>query len=244
MILLHDLKGAMQFHNRKTCLCQLWFHCINARCMEVLVLIRHVFLSPIVKMNDQFIEQQINITFCGNYHWRWNTVLSIWSQKQVTNFAMEIAGISMIQESLHVEITNEDNDHHFCRYQGYCSLWIHSTRPVNQAYYVEILKQLSEAVKGLNFGPTIGLSIMTMLQPTRCSLSSNFWSRNLFPWFGSEWLLAVSKNKACVKGTKISGYWRHPKKMWWQHWKLFHNRSSKNVSNSGSTSKVTPLSKL
>jgi hypothetical protein len=31
--------------------------------------------------------------------------------------------------SLHVEITNEDNAHHFLWYQGYCSLWIHSTRP-------------------------------------------------------------------------------------------------------------------
>jgi hypothetical protein len=44
--------------------------------------------------------------------------------------------------------------------------------------------------------------------------------------------------------------------MWWRHWKLFHNRSSKNVSTSGNivelstellkgnTSKVIPLSKL
>jgi hypothetical protein len=29
--------------------------------------------------------------------------------------------------------------------------------------------------------------------------------------FGSKWLLAVSKNKYCLKGTKISGYWRHQK---------------------------------
>jgi hypothetical protein len=28
---------------------------------------------------------------------------------------------------------------------------------------------------------------------------------------------------------KIPRQWIHPK-MWWQHWKLFHNRSSKNVS--------------
>jgi hypothetical protein len=28
-----------------------------------------------------------------------------------------------------------------------------------------------------------------------------------FYWFGSEWLLAVSKNKFCLKETKISGYW-------------------------------------
>jgi hypothetical protein len=42
----------------------------------------------------------------------------------------------------------------------------------------------------------------------------NYWNRipTLFPWFGSEWLLAVSKNKICLKGIKISAYWRHPKK--------------------------------
>jgi hypothetical protein len=40
---------------------------------------------------------------------------------------------------------------------------------VNQAYYMEILKVLCEAVskKGLNFGPMIGFSTTTMLQLTR-----------------------------------------------------------------------------
>jgi len=36
------------------------------------------------------------------------------------------------KERLHVEITNKDNMHHFLRYQGYCSLWLHSTRPNSQ----------------------------------------------------------------------------------------------------------------
>jgi hypothetical protein len=32
----------------------------------------------------------------------------------------------------------------------------------------------------------------------------------LFHWFGSDSLLVVFKNKVCLKGMKISGYWRHP----------------------------------
>jgi len=47
---------------------------------------------------------------------------------------------------------------------------------VNQAYYMEILKQCIE--KGLNSGPVIGVYTMTMLHLTRCSLSSSFWPKD------------------------------------------------------------------
>jgi len=53
--------------------------------------------------------------------------------------------------------------------------WICSTRSAIQAYYVEILNQLSEAVhrNRQNFVPMIGFSTTTMLQ-----LTSSFWPKN------------------------------------------------------------------
>jgi hypothetical protein len=69
---------------------------------------------------------------------------------------METADIPMTQFSFCVEITNEDSAYHLLRYQGYCSLWIHFTRPNNQANYLQILKRLREAVRRMNF--EIGLN--------------------------------------------------------------------------------------
>jgi len=45
---------------------------------------------------------------------------------------MKTPDIPMIQESLHLGIINEDNAHCFLWYQGYCSLWIRSTKPNNE----------------------------------------------------------------------------------------------------------------
>jgi acyl-CoA thioesterase FadM len=50
--------------------------------------------------------------------------------------------------------------------------FIAQVQTVNQANYVEIMKWLVEAVlkKGMNFGPVIGFSTMTMLRLTGHSL--------------------------------------------------------------------------
>jgi hypothetical protein len=129
----------------------------------------------------------------------------------------------MTQDSSHFEITNEDNAHHFIRYQGYCSLWIHSTRPKHLTKFI-IWKYWSDYLKlcvrkGQNFGPTIVFSIMTMVQLTRrCQAVSgpkiNYWSETpiTFPWFGSEWLVAVPKNKSALKGWKFQDTEDIPKK--------------------------------
>jgi hypothetical protein len=47
--------------------------------------------------------------------------------------------------------------------------------------------------------------------------------------FGSELILPVSKNKVCLKGTKISGFEDIQKNLK-KALKLIHDRSSKNVS--------------
>jgi hypothetical protein len=53
----------------------------------------------------------------------------------------------MTQENLQVNITNVDTAHHFLQYQGYFhSEFIPHSQTVNPAYYVEIMKQLHEAV--------------------------------------------------------------------------------------------------
>jgi len=69
MILLLDVKGSMQLDRRKdVCACfnfhQLWCQHINTSYLEVVMLIRRMFLRLVTEMNDQFLERRINIKVC------------------------------------------------------------------------------------------------------------------------------------------------------------------------------------
>jgi hypothetical protein len=118
------------------------------------------------------------------------------------------------KQSSHVGVRNEGSAHHFLRYGGYCLLWIHSTWP--KAYCVEVLKRLCEAM--FTKRPELWSNDWILHYDNALCLAVSGtkidgWNGTpiLFPWFCSEWLSAVSKNKFYLKGTKISGHWGHPK---------------------------------
>jgi hypothetical protein len=82
-----------------------------------------VFVRLVANMSDRFLQQRINNEFCvklGKNESDTCAMLSILSQKQTINFIT--ADTTITQQSSHIEITYEDNVHHFLRYQGYCSV--------------------------------------------------------------------------------------------------------------------------
>jgi len=84
-----------------------------------------VFLCIVTKMRDQFLEQRININFCVKLGKNASDTYAMLSMAYGGE-AMKRSSVSELHKwfkvSLHVEITNEDNAHHFLCYQGYCSL--------------------------------------------------------------------------------------------------------------------------
>jgi hypothetical protein len=72
--------------------------------------------------------------------------------------------------------------------------------------------------KGLNFGPNDWIlhhdkaPVHKVLSVSGPKIDYLHGTLMLFLWFGSKWLLAVSKNTVYLKETKISGYQSHPTK--------------------------------
>jgi hypothetical protein len=77
--------------------------------MEVVTLKRRVFLHPIIKMSNEFLDKMNqHLILCEIMNEMKHSYFSI-IPKQMTKFAVERANIPLTQESLHVKITNEDN---------------------------------------------------------------------------------------------------------------------------------------
>jgi hypothetical protein len=128
---------------------QLRFQRINASDVEVVALIRRVYLyvSSQKRVMDRFLEQRINIRFHVKLGKNAKKI-SLEMKHGAFSVISKAADIPTTQESSHIEITNEDNVHHFLRYQGTVHFeFIPQGQTVNQAHYVEIRKRLREAVR-------------------------------------------------------------------------------------------------
>jgi hypothetical protein len=76
-------------------------------------------------MSDLFLERRININFCAKFGKNASQTCAMLS-KVYGREAMKKSSVfewhKWFKESSRIEITNEDNPHHFLRYQVYCSL--------------------------------------------------------------------------------------------------------------------------
>jgi hypothetical protein len=99
-----------------------------------------VFLRLVAKKTDRFLEQRINIKFCVNASTASATLFEA-DGGEATKMLSVFEWHKLFKECSRFEITNEENSHHFLQ----CEL-IPKDITVNQAYYMEMLKRLREAV--------------------------------------------------------------------------------------------------
>jgi hypothetical protein len=93
--------------------------------VEDVALIRRVFLGLFAKMIDRYLEQRINVKFCGKLTGNASDICEIPSEAYGGE-AMKNSKVSERHKRFKVGCENviddDDNAHHFLRYQGYCSL--------------------------------------------------------------------------------------------------------------------------
>jgi hypothetical protein len=86
-------------------------------------------------MSARSLEQRVDIKFCvecGKDASDSCAMLSEAYKRGTMDKSNVFQWHKRFRESAHVEITSEDNAHHFLRYQVYCSPLIHSKKPHSQ----------------------------------------------------------------------------------------------------------------
>jgi hypothetical protein len=144
-----------------------------------------------MKLSDQFLEQQINIKFCvklGKYASNTCALLS----KAYGEEAMKKSSVSEWHMWFEEGRENVEDDersghprsHRTIEYAGKVWNLVHSVSIRGVALQLNLDKETVTCIeRGLNFGPTIVFSTMTLLQLARHSLSNSFWPRNrLLMW--------------------------------------------------------------